>query len=161
MQSTDYSSAAYSSASDTEGEMDEESVRELFSPSLSRSAAPLDREWTVYADRVSGSLSKEEYLSSLKQVFRFRTLLEFSERCESHRVSKLLSEGDVVLRVFQTGVAPIWEAPENRAGGKFVVSLVGRDGERAERAWTTLVAVMCSGRLGAGPEQLCGCANFR
>ncbi len=160
MESTDYSSApAYSSASDTDmDELDEEMVRELFSPAWTSSAEALDREWVVYADRVSqDSMTKEEYLASLKLVFRFRSMLEYQEKCVSHRVRGLLEDPDVCLRVFQSSVAPIWEAPENRAGGKFVLSLVGRDNpERVMQIWSSLLAIMCSGRLGASSDELLG-----
>ncbi len=157
METTDYSSAH--SASDTDmDELDEEVVRQLFSPSLTRSPDALDREWVVYADRVSqDSMTKEEYLASLKVVFRFRTMLEYQERFASHRVRGLLEDPDVCLRVFQGSVAPIWEAPENKQGGKFVLSLVGRDDlERVLQVWSTLLAIMCTGRLGPGPDELLG-----
>jgi hypothetical protein len=84
-------------------------------------------------------------------------MLEYQERFVSHRVRGLLEDPDVCLRVFQASVAPIWEAPENKNGGKFVLSVVGRDNlDRVLQVWSTLLAIMCTGRLGPGPDELLG-----
>ncbi len=84
-------------------------------------------------------------------------MLEYQERFVSHRVRGLLQDPDVCLRVFQSAVAPIWEAPENVRGGKFVLSLVGHDDlDRVLQVWSTLLAIMCTGRLGPTPDELLG-----
>ncbi len=101
MDTTDYSSAA----SDTDAEeLDEEVMKKLYSPSLGRSNVSFDREWCVYADRVShdtAPMTKEEYLASLKVVFRFKSMSEYHEKFEMYKLKALLKDPEVSLRVFQ------------------------------------------------------------
>jgi hypothetical protein len=102
METSDYSSAA----SDTDAEdLDEELMRKLYSPSLSRSVQLLDREWCVYADRVAhdnAPMTKEEYLASLKVVFRFKSMAEYQDKFEAHKLYSLMQkDSEVSLRVFQ------------------------------------------------------------
>ena len=69
----------------------------------------------------------------------------------------LLANPDTSLRVFQDTVSPTWEASENKHGGKFVMSFAGQDmQERVLESWSTLLAIMCTGRFHCAPEALVG-----
>lgn len=144
METTDYSSAA----SDTDAEeLDEEVMKKLYSPSLSRSNAPLDREWCVYADRVShdtAPMTKEEYLSSLKVVFRFKSMAEYHEKFEIHKLKSLLKDPEVSLRVFQ-GKSMKEEArfPENKEKIRFCRSCLGSAREQGGRKVCSVIGRKC------------------
>ena len=143
-------------------EWDEEDVRSLVSPTMSHSEMALSCDWAVYVDRVSQGgndvMTKEDYMSSLKLVYKFRTMAEYQEKFTRFKVEALLSDPDTSLRVFQDSVSPTWEAAENKKGGKFVMSFAG-DKQALQKAlslWGSLLAVMCTGRFRCAADALSG-----
>ena len=57
------------------------------SPALTRSDLALESTWAVYVDRVTQGdpMTKEDYMSSLKLVFKFRTMAEYQDKFETYR----------------------------------------------------------------------------
>lgn len=50
------------------------------------------------------------------------------------------------VHIFRSGVRPLWEDPENIAGGCWVVK-VRKDGGKAVRCWEELCLMVCGGEL--------------
>ncbi len=134
----------YSSASDV-SDLDDEEVSRLLSPELSSSSALLPLEYVVWTDHVQKGMTKEDYMASLKPLFTFRDLRTFHAEFDKRRLAEMLAQPDVSIRVFQAGVEPIWEAPANRNGGKWMTSFAGVPFATVLQKYHSLVAGMCSG----------------
>jgi len=64
-----------------------------------------------------------------------------------YSVSEIISNTDYLL--FKKGIRPEWEDPENKNGGKWVITMPIEDDleEDCERAWLQLILHLISGQL--------------
>lgn len=103
----------------------------------------------------ASSMTEEEYLASLVQLFSFRSMPEFVAQWKEFGIDERVTHESTV-RVFRDGVRPLWEAPQNVEGGKWLVTLPGVGFEAAIRHFKMLVAGMALRRF-SNSGGLLGC----
>lgn len=87
----------------------------------------MDASWTLWLDTTQpkGTLMTEaEYLAALVEVFAFQSMAELTAQWSAHGMDARVTH-ETTVRVFRTGIRPLWEAPGNADGGKWLVTLPG------------------------------------
>ena len=84
----------------------------------------------------------------LREVYSFETIEDFWHMYNNlYSVSEIISNTDYLL--FKKGIRPEWEDPENKMGGKWVVTMPIEDDleEDCENAWLQLILHLISGQF--------------
>ena len=84
----------------------------------------------------------------LREVYSFETIEDFWHMYNNlYSVSEIISNTDYLL--FKKGIRPEWEDPENKHGGKWVVTMPIEDDleEDCETAWCQLILHLISGQF--------------
>ena len=84
----------------------------------------------------------------LREVYSFETIEDFWHMYNNlYSVSEIISNTDYLL--FKKGIRPEWEDPENKLGGKWVVTMPIEDDleEDSERAWLNLILHLIAGQF--------------
>ena len=84
----------------------------------------------------------------LREVYSFETIEDFWHMYNNlYSVSEIISNTDYLL--FKKGIRPEWEDPENKLGGKWVVTMPIEDDleEDCENAWLQLILHLISGQF--------------
>lgn len=91
-------------------------------------------------------LRRNDY--DLREVYSFETIEDFWHMYNNlYSVSEIISNTDYLL--FKKGIRPEWEDPENKNGGKWVITMPIEDDleEDSENAWLQLILHLISGQL--------------
>ena len=84
----------------------------------------------------------------LREVYSFETIEDFWHMYNNlYSVSEIISNTDYLL--FKKGIRPEWEDPQNKHGGKWVVTMPIEDDleEDCENAWCQLILHLISGQF--------------
>eukprot|EP00299_Pterocystis_sp_00344_P005720 c1745_g1_i2.p1 GENE.c1745_g1_i2~~c1745_g1_i2.p1 ORF type:complete len:191 (-),score=37.14 c1745_g1_i2:85-657(-) len=80
----------------------------------------LEYEWVFWFDKkAEKGATQEQFENALKQVGSFRTIQEFWRYFDNFTPELLRDECNI--RMFKSGIKPVWECPENIDGGKWLV----------------------------------------
>jgi len=121
---------------------------EIHPSETSRLPAPLDYSWTFWYDiQPSRGLDKEHYEEQLHQAASFHTIPDFWKGWNQVlQVSPTLESN---VRIFKSGVKPLWEDPSNVNGGKWVaITPKTKNQQRTIQAWLSLLITILVGELG-------------
>jgi len=75
---------------------------------------PLENEWAFWFDKGQKNRTgggKDSYLSRLKNMGSFGTVMDFWKHFNGLRVSEMKSGSNLML--FKHGIDPVWEHPRN------------------------------------------------
>lgn len=85
---------------------------------------PLAAEFTLYFDlgrsRSKKAKNKDEYEQQLKEAGTIASLHDYW--CYFNNINLDMMPLPSDLSIFKSGMKPLWETPENEAGGRFVIS---------------------------------------
>lgn len=111
----------------------------------------LEREWTFWFDekpRHGTRLTEEQYQQLITDLGSFHTVQGFWAYWGNLHVDHL--KNNLSLRLFQRGMLPTWEDPNNLRGGRWVCR--GVPPEERQRYWSELVLLLIGENLEQGPE---------
>ena len=104
---------------------------------------PLSDQWTVWADQSIKNVTPEQFAASLEVRFSFHTMGQFATGWQQLVCSGDWKQGTNV-RVFRKGLSPMWEAPENVDGGKWMLAFDGMGpGPELEHMFAKVLHGMC------------------
>jgi translation initiation factor 4E len=110
----------------------------------------LQSKWIIWQNSNEESDVKS-WADDLKNVGEFSEVGQYkylANEIENRKLSKLLS-----LKIFKSGIKPMWEDPKNMNGGRIVVDIPGISGLDVEKIWNMTVA-FCISNTAPG---ICGC----
>jgi translation initiation factor 4E len=112
---------------------------------------PLRYPWTLWYMHRSPGQKITDYEAAIKPVASVETAEQFwSVYARMKRPDQVRDVSD--FHLFKTGVRPVWEDPENIAGGKWMIRL--KKG-LAARYWETLMWAIVAEQFDQG-EEVCG-----
>lgn len=115
----------------------------------------LRHSWTLYLTACKAVEEKSsvcDYMAELAEADSFKSIPDF---CEAW--NRMYLEGPKPFSkivVFKRGIKPVWEDPDNRKGGRFVIR--GWNMEETLQMFLVIVARLMTGRLQADYNDLCG-----
>eukprot|EP01062_Namystynia_karyoxenos_P032531 TRINITY_DN23_c0_g1_i1.p3 TRINITY_DN23_c0_g1~~TRINITY_DN23_c0_g1_i1.p3 ORF type:complete len:204 (+),score=70.46 TRINITY_DN23_c0_g1_i1:115-726(+) len=117
---------------------------------------PLEHDWTLWYDSKRTAQESKTWEENLQKVGDFATVEDFwSIYNHIKRPSNL--EFGANYHAFKRGIKPMWEDPANKEGGRWVISLQGReDPERVNEIWEHLLLAMIGEYLEDGCEPVAG-----
>jgi len=124
---------------------------------------PLQQSFSFwYAKRSTtppqGQTSLEDYEQSIKLVGSFDTVEGFWA-IYNHMIKPVDLNFNMEYYLFRAGVKPVWEDPENKNGGKFILRLNrSKSSKVLPRYWEDLLLALIGGQFDLPLEELCGIA---
>lgn len=114
---------------------------------------PLKQKWTYWYLNDDRQACWED---RLKPVCTFSTVEEFWALYNNIRPpSGLNCLCD--YNVFKNGIQPMWEVPENRKGGRWLITIEkGRPGEIMDLIWLEILIAMIGEQFGEDMDLICG-----
>ncbi|KAF5141287.1 eukaryotic translation initiation factor 4e [Vairimorpha ceranae] len=110
----------------------------------------LQSKWVIWQNTSEDSDVKS-WADDLKNVGEFTQIEEFkffADELKEKKLDKLLS-----LKIFKSGIKPMWEDPRNMNGGRLVIDIPTASGYNPEEVFLLTVA-FCISNTAAG---ICGC----
>lgn len=112
----------------------------------------LEHDWTFYFDEgPPRGISKKEYQSYIKPLGSFNSIQGFWRYWNSIMDIKKLPD-NANLRLFKTGIQPMWEDPQCVNGGKWIIRA---EKERTETMWSELVLTTIGCQV-PHSDEICG-----
>eukprot|EP01134_Creolimax_fragrantissima_P002703 CFRG2703T1 len=119
---------------------------------------PLSAKWVLWYDIPKHKVEAANWMSTLKQVYTITTVEEFWGVLNNLAKASQLPAGSN-FHFFKEGVKPMWEDPENKLGGKWIISTPvnsGRDGV-LDRMWLDTMLATIGQVLTESESEICGC----
>ena len=117
----------------------------------------LNARWTMWYDNSRLADPEKEWKDNLTNCGSFETIEEFWRVFNNLKPSSKLSVNSN-YHVFREGVVPMWEDPENKDGGKFVLTIPKKDSKtgRCDEWWLYTVLAIIGETLDMDGDEVCG-----
>jgi translation initiation factor 4E len=113
-------------------------------------SAPLSNPWALWVMSQHGKTAKDNWQASQTKTAEFATVGDFWRLYNNiHSVSKL---GHADYAIFRQGVAPAWEDPVCKNGGRWVAKITSRPDD----AWLTVLLALIGESFGEYASIVCG-----
>jgi translation initiation factor 4E len=119
--------------------------------------APLHRKWVLWYDNPRLAPEGTDWKDNLKNCGSFSTIQEFWTLFNHVKPASHLSVNSN-YHLFKEGVIPMWEDPENKHGGKFVLTIPKKDSKegRCDEWWLYTVLAIVGETIDLNGNQVCG-----
>eukprot|EP00998_Keelungia_sp_KM082_P007856 NODE_4041_length_823_cov_46.919540_g4018_i0.p1 GENE.NODE_4041_length_823_cov_46.919540_g4018_i0~~NODE_4041_length_823_cov_46.919540_g4018_i0.p1 ORF type:complete len:230 (-),score=37.52 NODE_4041_length_823_cov_46.919540_g4018_i0:133-759(-) len=125
---------------------------------------PLESTWVIWYDsRKLHQQGGPNWFENLQVVAQFNAVEDFWSTYNHVKRPNDLEYGSN-YHMFKAGIKPMWEDDQNRAGGKWVITLtLKEEQQRLDDLWELLVLSMIGEYLddGVGGDQICGAVMSR
>lgn len=119
--------------------------------------APLHNTWVMWYDNPRIAPEGSDWKDNLKHCGEFATAEEFWSI-----FNNILPASSLTIHsnyhVFRQGVVPMWEDPQNKLGGKFVLTIPKKDSKagRCDEWWLYTLLSIVGETLDINGDQVCG-----
>jgi translation initiation factor 4E len=128
-------------------------------PTNPPTVAPLHNTWVLWYDnpRMAPTEGSGDWKDNLKHCGEFTTIQEFWSI-----FNNILPASSLTIHsnyhVFRKGVVPMWEDPQNKLGGKFVLTIPKKDSKagRCDEWWLYTLLSILGETLDINGDQVCG-----
>jgi len=105
-------------------------------------AHPLESKWVFWYDNPKMKKPEESWEENLKRINAFDNVEDFWCLFNNMAAPKKLSLGSN-YHLFKEGIKPMWEDPENKLGGKWVLTVPkGRNRSLVDQWWMNMILLM-------------------
>ena len=112
--------------------------------------APLTNPWALWVMSQHGKTAKDNWQASQTKTAEFATVGDFWRLYNNiHTVSKL---GHADYAIFRQGIAPAWEDPQCKHGGRWVAKIT----VRSDEAWLNVLLALIGESFGEFSSVVCG-----
>lgn len=117
----------------------------------------LHRKWTMWFDNPRLADPEKDWKDNLTNCGSFDTIESFWRIFNSLKPSSQLATNSN-YHVFKEGVIPMWEDPQNKDGGKFVLTIPKKDSKsgRCDEWWLFTVLAIIGETLDLDGDEVCG-----
>jgi translation initiation factor 4E len=123
----------------------------------SSSPLRLHNTWVIWYDNPRIAAEGTDWKDNLKKCGEFSTVEEFWRIFNNIKPASSLAINSN-YHVFRQGVVPMWEDPENKLGGKFVLTIPKKDSKagRCDEWWLYTLLSIVGEALDINGNQVCG-----
>ncbi|KAJ3071160.1 hypothetical protein HDU98_005736 [Podochytrium sp. JEL0797] len=115
----------------------------------------LNRQWTLWFDSQQKRATQSNWHDSLKNLITFDTVEDFWGVYNNVIKASSLSAGSN-FHLFQAGIQPMWEDPQNEKGGKWVAQVAKSKNAEMDNLWLqTVLSVI--GECFEDADEVLGC----
>ncbi|KAI8607683.1 translation initiation factor eIF 4e-like domain-containing protein, partial [Chytriomyces sp. MP71] len=102
----------------------------------------LNRQWTLWFDSQQKRANQHNWHDSLKNLITFESVEDFWGVYNNVIKASALSAGSN-FHLFQAGIQPMWEDPQNEKGGKWVAQVTKPRAPELDNLWlNTMLSVI-------------------
>lgn len=118
---------------------------------------PLHHKWALWYDNPRLAPQGTSWNDNLKHCGSFQTAEAFWQIFNNVKPSSQLALNSN-YHIFREGVQPMWEDPENKDGGKFVLTIPKKDSKngRCDEWWLFTILAVIGESMDMGGDQVCG-----
>lgn len=119
---------------------------------------PLHQKWVLWYDNPRLAPPDSDWKDNLQKCGTFDTVQDFWSVFNNVKPASQLALSSN-YHVFRDGVQPMWEDPENKRGGKFVLTIPKKDSKagRCDEWWLYTVLSVIGETTDLKGNQVCGC----
>ncbi|TPX34227.1 hypothetical protein SmJEL517_g03144 [Synchytrium microbalum] len=112
---------------------------------------PLQHKWCVWFDSAQGKQNQKNWMDNLKNLVTFDSVEDFWGIMNHIMKASALPAGSN-YHVFKEGIQPMWEDPQNKKGGKWVVSITKKHRGQMDTWWLNTLMGMIGEAFEDGAE---------
>ena len=118
---------------------------------------PLHNTWVIWYDNPRLAPEGSDWKDNLKLCGEFSTVEQFWSIFNNIKPASTLAVNSN-YHVFRQGVQPMWEDPQNKLGGKFVLTMPKKDSKagRCDEWWLYTLLSILGETLDINGNQVCG-----